>query len=77
MSKDFEAGKATAKQVLELATWLGNAPGWVKAPDFMYEALDELTAVAAGQLGLKQPDENQEHIDLIDVVCTWATQNCN
>lgn len=75
MSKDLKAGRATAKQVLELATWLSSTPGWVKAPDHFYESLDELAMLAADQLGLTIPEDSEVKTDLIDVVCSWSKHN--
>ncbi len=77
MSKEHDllAGYSLAKQVKELASWLGNAPGWVQIPDRMFDSLDEMAITACNTIGLAVPDKDLDHgDDPIDMVCTWLKE---
>lgn len=77
MSKEHDllSGYSLAKQVKELASWLGHAPGWVQIPDHMFESLDEMALTACHTIGLLAPDQDLEQADSpIDIVCVWLKE---
>ena len=79
MSKDIEAGYVLAKQVFELAAWLGQAPGFIAIPDYMFDSLDSMAETAAATLGLEIPDwddekDEDDQKDAIDIVVDWLNE---
>ena len=79
MSKDIEAGYILAKQVFELAAWLGQAPGFINIPDYMFDALDSMAETAATTLGLEVPEwddekDEDDQKDPIDIVVDWLNE---
>lgn len=79
MSKDIEAGYILAKQVFELAAWLGQAPGFIMIPDHMFDALDAMAETTCRTLGLEIPEwddekDEDDQKDPIDIVCDWLNE---